>query len=132
MEKTFAEKLIEALKHSDPRVRRDAAWLLGKKRAKEAVCELITAIEKNRSDPYLLSTIAESLGQISEPCALLPLANLLLSSYLPVRVKAAWALSQLGDPHAVTYLLAALDDPNLVVRQAVRHALEELENTGRK
>ncbi|MEW5898871.1 MAG: HEAT repeat domain-containing protein [Bacillota bacterium] len=132
MENTYTTKLIQALWHPDPRIRRDAAWLLGKKKVKEAAQMLIAAIDENKDDPYLLSTIAEALGQIGEPDALLPLGKLLLSSYLPVRVKAARALAQLGDPRAVAYLARALEDPNSCVRWAASGALEKLESATRQ
>ncbi len=132
MENTYTAKLIQALRHPDPRIRRDAAWLLGKKKVKEAAQVLIAAIAENKDDPYLLSTIAGALGEIGEPDALLPLGKLLLSSCLPVRVKAARALAQLGDPRAVAYLVKALEDPNPGVRRAASGALEKLEGTTRQ
>lgn len=126
MKNIFVEKLIKALKHPDPRIRSDAVWLLGKKKVKEALQPLIAAIKENNHDPYLLSTIAQSLGEIGGEDALVPLAILLSSSYLPVRVKAAQALAQLGDLRAVNHLAKALEDPNLAVRRAAECAIKKL------
>ncbi len=122
----YTNKIIKALKHPSPIVRTDAAWLLGQKKEKKAVRELILALEENKGDPYLLSIIAESLGYIGESDALPVLYKLLHSSFLPVRVKSAEALSQIGNCLAIPYLKAALGDSNVVVRKAVKAALEKL------
>jgi len=122
----YTEKIIKALRHPNPAVRLDAAWLLGQKKEKRAVQELILALEENKEDPYLLSAIAESLGCIGDDIALPALCKLLHSSFLPVRVKSAMALSKIGDRLSIPYLKEALNDTNIVVRKAAKAALGEL------
>ncbi|MDI6711551.1 MAG: HEAT repeat domain-containing protein, partial [Bacillota bacterium] len=96
MAETYAQKLIAALEHPDPAVRRRAAWLLGRRRETGAVEALLAAVAANAGDPYLLETVVEALGLIGDPRALGTLTELLRSSYLPVRVRAARALGRLG------------------------------------
>ncbi|MEW6547244.1 MAG: HEAT repeat domain-containing protein [Bacillota bacterium] len=112
--------LTEALWHPEPQTRQVVAWILGQKKAVQAVSALKMAIAHFRdSDPYFVATAARALGAIGDPEAIPLLAELLDGSYLAVRLAAVQALADIGSPPALEALYRARADPSPTVRQAL-------------
>jgi HEAT repeat protein len=63
------EKLCSALNHPEPETAVRAAWILGERREKRAVPQLIRVVETT-SDGFLAEAAAEALGKIADPRAL--------------------------------------------------------------
>ena len=63
------EKLCSALAHPEPETALRAAWILGERRERRAVPELIRVVETT-SDGFLAEAAAEALGKIADPRAL--------------------------------------------------------------
>jgi HEAT repeat protein len=67
--KTFAEKLVQALRHRLPETAARAAWILGERREKGAVDDLMRTLEETE-DLYLSEAAAEALGKIGDAKAI--------------------------------------------------------------
>src|SRR5579875_1420957 len=80
------EKLCSALNHPEPETAVRAAWILGERRAKRAVPDLIRVVETT-SDGFLAEAAAEALGKIADPRALECLNE--AAEHGPVRVRIA-------------------------------------------
>jgi HEAT repeat protein len=80
------EKLCSALSHPEPQTAVRAAWILGERREKRAVAELIRVLEAS-SDGFLAEAAAEALGKIADPRALESLNK--AAEHGPVRVRIA-------------------------------------------
>lgn len=65
----IVEKLCSALNHPEPETAVRAAWILGERREKRAVPELIRVVERS-SDGFLAEAAAEALGKIADSRAL--------------------------------------------------------------
>jgi len=118
----FVERLIHALDHPEPNTRALAAQLLGKlgdARGMQALCEKA----QTSHDMALLEAVAEALGNFRSPESVAALTHLLLSSWLPVRVKAAEALRRIGTPEAFKVLTdIATKDSSILVREVAKQA----------
>ena len=121
---TAVQPLIEALDHENIYV----PSALGRIRDPRAITPLI-AILKNRGnatpygDPHIGPDEASTaLFLIGKP-AVEPLIAALKDDNVLVRLKAAWALGEIGDPRAVEPLIAALSDPDSDVRERAAIAL---------
>jgi len=83
------EKLCSALNHPEPETAVRAAWILGERREKRSVPQLIRVVETT-SDGFLAEAAAEALGKIADPRALECL-NKAVAEDGPVRVRiASW------------------------------------------
>jgi len=82
----MVEKLCSALSHPEPQTAVRAAWILGERREKRAVMELIHVIETS-SDGFLAEAAAEALGKIADPRAIDCLNT--AAAVGPVRVRIA-------------------------------------------
>lgn len=121
---SYLVALSEALWHPEPQTRQVAAWILGKKKARQAVPALTRAIAHFRdSDPYFVATAVRALGTIGDPQVIPLLAELLEGSYLAVRLAAVQALAHIGTPPALEVLYRARADPSPTVRQAINRIL---------
>jgi len=80
------EKLCSALNHPEPETAVRAAWILGERREKRAVPQLIRVVETT-SDGFLAEAAAEALGKIADPRALECLNE--AAEHGPVRVRIA-------------------------------------------
>lgn len=87
----FPEKLRLALKHREPETAVRAAWILGERRERSAVAELMAALETAR-DPYLAEAAAEALGKIGDQRARPALERAAAAGALRVRRAARLAL----------------------------------------
>jgi HEAT repeat protein len=82
----IVEKLCSALNHPERETAVRAAWILGERREKRAVSELIRVVETS-SDGFLAEAAAEALGKIADPRALECLNE--AADHGPVRVRIA-------------------------------------------
>ncbi len=105
-------RLVKALSHKDPRIRRIAAKALGE------LCDLrvlkpLSAMLEDQ-DVYVREAVTEALGRLGGPDVVDPLVSALRDEDQDdgqwVRVKAIRALAGLGDPRAIEPLLAALKE----------------------
>lgn len=91
MDTTAFEPLVDALKDSDPAVRRQAVIALGDRKDRRATGEIIRSL-KDRDDDVRLEAVV-ALGKIGDPRAVEPLIEKLKSyDYFYVRKKAAYTL----------------------------------------
>ncbi|MDI6894493.1 MAG: HEAT repeat domain-containing protein [Bacillota bacterium] len=121
----YVSALIGALRHPEPDTRQFAAWMLGRKKAAQAVPALLAAIARFReSDRYFVATAVQALGAIGNPGAIPLLADLLDASYLVVRLAAVEALARIGTPDAREALGRAPTDPSSAVREAAAQFLQ--------
>jgi HEAT repeat protein len=102
-----------------------AAWILGELKAREAV-EALIGLVQNSQEMGLPESAIEALGKIGDDRAVEVLAELITSSYLPVRIKAVTALKEIGGHRALTVLKKALNDPSPSVSRSAREAIEAL------
>src|SRR5713226_2655653 len=70
----FVEKSCAALRHPEPQTAVRAAWILGERRDKAAVPELIHVLETTE-DGFLAEAAADALGKIGDETALSPRAG---------------------------------------------------------
>ena len=82
----FIEKLISALHHPEPETAARAAWILGERRERVALPELIHVLE-SATDGFLAEAAAEALGKIGDDQAVGALQK--ASKQGPVRVRIA-------------------------------------------
>lgn len=66
--KTYAQRLIAALRHPEPETAERAAWILGELREETAVESLMALVEEGR-DVYIARAAVEALGKIGTPRA---------------------------------------------------------------
>jgi predicted amidophosphoribosyltransferase len=65
----FVDKLIRALRHPEPSMPIRATWILGKRKERRAVNDLI-ALARETPDLYLCRVIVRALGEIGTPEAM--------------------------------------------------------------
>jgi HEAT repeat protein len=109
-------------------VRLRALVLLGYTSGPETTRSFIRSLEDEDDNIRLLA--ARSLGKLSDPIAVQPLIDTLLTDKTPeVRRGAVHALEQLGDPIAIQPLITALvRDGQSIVRSAAAYALGQFGN----
>jgi HEAT repeat protein len=95
---TFGVKLRRALRHPEPQAAVRAAWILGERRERGAVADLIRALGSS-PDPFLAEAAAEALGKIGETTALPALRRAREAGALRVRRAAAQAIQRLAGGH---------------------------------
>ncbi len=128
---TYVGNLIKALSHWRALKRREAAWLLGEKRAPRAVPALVAVLESTE-DPYVKMEAAIALGKIGGPQAATALLKCLETQQaLPVRLAAVEGLARKPVSSEIIAVLhrAADSDPNEIVRQQARRILQEHERS---
>ncbi len=129
-EKTFTEKLISALSHPEPTTQDRAIYLLGERKATEAVSAL-TALYRRSGSPFLQAEIIEAIGKIGGESGYALLTEALRHPSFIVRVEAVKALACFRTYEDVRPALErALNDPSSCVRERCRKTLERLEEAG--
>jgi HEAT repeat protein len=119
--------LLAALTDPDRTVRADAAQALGQIGDPQAVAPLIAIIEDRDEDWGVRTKAAEALGKLRDRRATGPLVAALADMVSHVRLMAAVALGEIGDPAAEAALASTGEhDSDLSVREAARVALREI------
>lgn len=115
--------VIEALGDKDPTVRQCAAAGLRQHSMPEAVPRLIEALgDVDR----LLARLASGALAVAGPEAIPALSEAMQSETSQVRIEAARALGQTGDPDAIPALFTALNDTSAIVVHLAEVGLERL------
>ncbi len=114
---------LEALRHSNPRVRERLLEALSQKGGKISIDALLPAL--NDINPAVRTTAIHSLTKIGEP-AVAPLIEALEHKSKYVRSGAAQVLGNLKDPRAVMPLIALLEDQAAAVRHDAAESLGRL------
>jgi len=129
-EKTFTDKLIQALSHPEPMTQLRAVYFLGEKRASDAV-EALTRLFRQSSNPFVQSEVLEAIGKIGADSARALLVEALRYPSFIVRGEAAKALGLFrGHRVAEQALTQALKDPSSYVRERAKEALVRLQAIG--
>ena len=115
------DPLTKALKHDDPVIRSESAFVLGRIGKKESVPALIETLSD--ADARVRSNSAYALGEMADARGLGPLVKALADVDAGVRANACFALGHLGDAKAAPELVKALADPDENVRNFAASAL---------
>lgn len=116
------DKLVEAMKHKSPQVRRHVSLVLKKIGDPRAVEPFIKALKDE--DSYVRMDAAEALGSLDDFRAVGPLTEALIDVNKEVRYAAAWALGRLGDSRAVRFLISTLTDKDATLRSYAAQSLQ--------
>jgi protein-S-isoprenylcysteine O-methyltransferase Ste14 len=119
-----AEPLIGLLDDADPGIRQEAARVLGRVDAQEAVGPLLRRLSDD--NPNVQFWAVSSLGQMRAEEALGPLVSILQARTKSTSRAAAAALGRIGSAAAVEPLIGFLDAPSWWDRVAAVDALGEI------
>lgn len=117
--------LLKLLYSENWKMRRGAAWALGRLKDKAAVPGLVQVL--NDEDSLVGAAAAESLAQIRDDAAVPWLIEMLRHTNWRVRKAAAQTLGATGSP-AVNYLAGALQDHEEDVRRLAIEAIKEIDD----
>ena len=117
------EATIEALDDADATVRQCAAAGLRQHPAPQAIPRLIEVLG---DEDRLFARLASGALAEAGPEAIKPLTQAMQTEVPQVRIEAARALGQSGDPDAIPTLFAALNDTSAVVVHLAEVGLERL------
>ena len=105
------EKIADFLNvevHERPSVRMAAARACGLVNPPPPTDPLVAALSKER-DTGVQVELAQALGRLRPPEAKLPLLALLVEGAMPAKIRAVWAMGQLGDKTVCPALVNALE-----------------------
>lgn len=120
--------LIEYAKSDDPDLAVSAINSLGKLKAAKAARPLMQILDESASQEVLLS-VCRAMGQIYDPSFIPALAKVLMPKRrnifrkkydTPVRIAAAYAISQMPDERGATLLKALANDPDVRLREVAK------------
>lgn len=117
-----ATPLLEALSDESWQVRRAAIKGVSQRAAPEAIAALLSSVVENHQNPSLLNSALQILAS-SDVDTFSPLLELLRGPDADLRMQAALALGEQGDPRAAGALIDSLKDEDTNVRY---HAIEAL------
>jgi HEAT repeat protein len=122
--------LLQALVHSDWKVRKFAAYGLGEVDRIVDLAGVVGALAGRLTDvhPDVRDRSAWALGEIEDVTAVEPLLKTLNDADARVRARVAWALGEIEHPSAVNGLVRALNDSDAAVREKLVWALGEIES----
>jgi len=124
------EDYINRIKYdTDPKVRANAVFVLGRLNDISALPTMLTALEHDDSDEVRLQ-IVEILGKFKTAAVVAPLIKALESDNTDMRAMAAMSLGLAGQPEAIPSLVNALGDEEAQVRSQVADALGGLRADG--
>jgi hypothetical protein len=112
VDRILFNRLIDALKSEDDKIKEEAAELLGDIGNSDAVDALLNILGGDRNS--LVEAAVESLGKIGEPRSLEHLAGIMLTHGL-IGEHAAKALGEIGGKKAQQYLWLALKWPEYLI-----------------
>jgi HEAT repeat protein len=128
-EKSYTEKLISALNHTERSTVYRVCYILGEKRDRAAVKPLIDLLS-NTNDHFLMLEIVEALGKIGDERAVPFLIRMLSNRSFLVRAKTATALGNFeGFKEVIVALKRATSDCSQYVRESARASLNKLTAT---
>ena len=114
---------------TDPKVRANAVFVLGRLNDSSALPTMLDALENDESAEVRLQ-IVEILGKFKTPMVIPPLLKALESDDTDIRAMAAKSLGLTGQAEAIPQLVNALGDGTAQVRSQVAEALGELRAGG--
>lgn len=117
---------LSALHDPDPKVRMNAASVLGILREKDAVKPLISALKD--PDSGVRTNAAGALGKIGDRKAIPALIKAIKDPEPMVRVNSISSLAMLRDGRAIKPIVGALNDPDTDVRRGAAGSLWSLLN----
>lgn len=125
-EKTFTAKLLQSLSHPEPMTQMRAVYLLGEKKATQAVGALVELFRRT-SNSFLKSEVVEAVAKIGGDSAFSLLIEALQDPSFIVRGEVVNALTKFPERGAVEGALErALKDPSFYVRETAKQTLEGL------
>jgi HEAT repeat protein len=125
-EKSFTEKLVQALNHSVRSTAYRACYILGEKREKAAVKPLVELLN-GTNDYSLMELVVEALGKIGDENAVPTLIKMLNNRSFLVRGKAATILGNLeSGEEVIEALKKATADQSHYVRESASASLDKL------
>jgi HEAT repeat protein len=131
-EKSYTEKLISALNHTERSTVYRVCYILGEKRDRAAVEPLIDLL-CNTDDHFLMLEIVEALGKIGDERAIPFLIRMLSNRSFLVRAKTATALGSFeGLDEVVEGLKRTTSDCSQYVRESAEASLHKLSATSRR
>jgi HEAT repeat protein len=116
--------LLTSTADPDAEVRAAVFQALGEAKIAEAITPLLFALSD--SSPYLARLAADALIRIGPPAVPGLIRALQNDAEARVRVNAARALTQIGDPSAIPALFRALEDESPLVQHWADEGLERL------
>ena len=125
-DKSFTEKLIDSLNHSERSTVYRVCYILGERRERVAVKPLIDILNKT-NDYFLMEEIVEALGKIGDERVVPFLIKMLNNRSFLVRGKVATVLSNFSDQEEVVDALKrAIVDHSLYVRESASASMDKL------
>ena len=124
--RSYFEKLVSALNHSERTTRIRAAYILGTlgdRRAVEAFAEVVNKV-KDTKDIFFIEMVAIALGKVDGEEALPILVRLMNHPSFLVRRAALNSLSKFKNQGALRVIKRALKDPSPSVQELARKILQ--------
>jgi len=129
--RSYFEKLIGALNHSERTTRLRAAYILGELGDKRAIQPLVDASKKTR-DLFLIEGIAIALGKMDDDRVLPALIELNKHQSFLVRKVALISLSRFKKKEALAAIREAQNDPSPSVQELAKQILQKNSRLKRK
>ncbi|MER3446376.1 MAG: hypothetical protein C4291_05790 [Candidatus Dadabacteria bacterium] len=126
VEKSFTEKLIDSLNHSERSTVYRVCYILGERRERAAIRPLIELLNRT-NDYFLMEEVVEAVGKIGDERAVPFLIKMLNNPSFLVRGKAAAVLGNFdGQEEVIEALKRAIGDHSHYVRESARASLDKL------
>lgn len=125
-QRSYFEKLVNALNHSERTTRLRAAYILGELRDRRAIKPFAKVVDNPRpiEDIFLIETIAIALGKVDGEEALSILSRLMDHPSFLVRRAALNSLNNFRSEEALKVIKKALKDPSPNVQELARKILQ--------
>jgi HEAT repeat protein len=125
-EKTFEAKLLQSLSHPEPVTQMRAVYLLGEKKATQAI-GVLAGLFRRTSNPFLKGEVVEAVAKIGGDSACSLLIEALQDPGFIVRGEAVKALEKFSGRDVVERALAdSLKDPSSYVREMRMKTIDSL------
>ncbi len=131
-EKSYIEKLINALNHTERSTVYRVCYILGVKRERAAVKSLIDLLSST-NDYFLMLEIVEALGKIGDETVVPSLIKMLSNRSFLVRAETSTVLGNFEEHEEVVEALKrAANDCSQYVRESAKASLDKLTTTLRR